>query len=244
MVEHLDDIHKTTTIISTQVQFLVPKQRWLGIYSLKYPQLQFDILSLLSISKERGNCLLHIKGNKIITFFKEFSKEHDPKLYQLILQEKGEILMNIIFDAPWVIWSIVEPQVIILYPIRIQNGKIQIELIAPIKKIEEIFRKPIWEKLKIKFKVARKFCAKDPTLNPHQKNILDRAMEFGLFDIPRKTSYTEAVEKLGKSGVTMSVSALSENIRRISKKLAECYVNCRDTDKVELETLKKNTTKS
>jgi predicted DNA binding protein len=241
MVEDLDEIHKTTTIISTQVNFSIPERRWLSTFSLKYPELQFEILSLLSISKDQGNCLLRIKGTKISTFFKEFSTEYDPKAYQLILKETGELLMNIIFESPWVIWSIVEPQVIILYPIKIQNGKITIELIAPQKKIEEIFRKPIWEKLNLTFTVARKYCGA-PSLNSHQKMILDKAMEFGLFDIPRKNSLTEAVEELEKSGIKMSVSALSENIRRISKKLAECYLNCRDTDEVELDTFtKKNT---
>ncbi len=237
MVENLEEIHKTTTIVSTQVTFSVPKKRWLSTYSMKYPQLQFEILSLLSISEDQGNCLFHIKGSTVISFFKEFSKEYDPKKYQLILEEKGELLMNIIFDSPWVIWSIVEPQVIVLYPIRIQNGKITIELIAPIRKIEEIFRKPKWSMLNLKFTVAKKYCGA-PSLNKHQKYILDKALEYGLFDIPRENSLTDAVKMLEEdSGKKISVSALSENIRRITKKLAECYVNCRDTEEVELDLL-------
>jgi predicted DNA binding protein len=237
MVQNLDEIHKTTTIISTQVNFSVPKQRWLGTYSKKYPQLQFEILSLLSISKDQGNCLLHIKGSKVISFYKEFSKEFDSKKYQLILEEKGELLMNIIFDSPWVIWSIVEPQVIILYPIKIKDGKIMIELIAPIRKLEEIFRKPIWKPLNLKFTVAKKYCGA-PSLNKHQKHILDKSIQYGLFDIPRKTSLTKAVKVLEKeTGKKISVSALSENIRRITKKLADCYLNCRDTEDVELDLL-------
>ena len=152
--------------------------------------------------------------------------------------------MNIIFDSPWVIWSIVEPQVIIMYPVMIQNGKITIELIAPIRKVEEIFRKPIWEKLNIKFNVARKYCAKDPSLNDHQKFILDKAIEFGLYEIPRQETMTDTVKKLEEQyNYKISVSALSENLRRISKKLAECYVNCRDTEEVKLDTLTKKNKK-
>ena len=234
MVEKLDKFHKTTTVVNTHISFQVPKARWLSKYSYKYPQLQFSILSLLSISKEQGNCLLHIKGPKIASFYKEFSKNFDPKKYQMILKESGEILMNILMDAPWVIWSIIEPQVIILYPITIRNGKITIELIAPIRKIEEIFRKPKWKKLNLKLKVTAKYCGA-PALNKHQKYILDKAMEYGLFEIPRKKSLTEAVELLEEEGYKISVSALSENVRRINKKLSECYMNCHDTDDVNLE---------
>lgn len=233
MDTQLDDFHKTSTIISTQVSFSVPKQRWLATYSYRYPQLEFEILSLLSISKEQGNCLLHIKGTKINSFYKEFSKNYDPKKYQMILKESGELLMNIIFDSPWVIAEFSIPQVIILYPIKIQNGKITIELIAPKRKIEEIFRKPKWKQLNLKINIAAKYCGA-PSLNKHQKYILDKAVEYGLFDIPRKKSLTEAVELLEEEGYKISVSALSENIRRIGKKLAECYMNCRDTDEVKL----------
>ena len=236
MVEDIEDIHKTTTIISTQVTFSIPPKRWLSTYSLKYPQLKFEILSLLSISQVQGNCLFRIKGNKLHSFFTEFTKEYDSTSFQLSKKDKDEILLSMVFDSPWVIWSIISPQVIILYPIKIQNGKITIELIAPKRKVEELFRKPIWEKLNLKFKVAKKYCGA-PTLNEHQKAILDKAMEYGLFDIPRPNSLTDAVKKLEQTGVKMSVSALSENIRRISKKLAECYMNCRDTDKVELDTI-------
>lgn len=238
MVENFEDIHRTTPIVSTQVHFSVPKERWLSIYSRKYPQLQFEIVSLLSITQDQGNCLLQIKGTKLSSFFREFSKEFDSTKYQLILHEKNEILMNIIFDSPWVIWSIIGPQVIIIYPIIIQNGTITIELIAPRRKIEEIFCKPIWKKLQIKFTVARKYCG-SPSLNIHQKEILLKAMDFGLFDIPRKKSLTDATRLLEEeTGKKISVSALSENIRRISKRLAECYLNCRDTDEVEADFVK------
>jgi hypothetical protein len=238
MVEKIDDIHRTTPIVSTQLQFSVPKERWLSTYSRKYPQLQFEILSILSISPEQGNCLLQVKGTKLSSFFREFSKEFDSTKYQLIRCEKNEILMNMIFDSPWVIWAIIGPQVIIIYPIIIQNGIISIELIAPRRKIEEIFRKPIWKKLQIKFTVARKYCG-SPSLNSHQKEILLKAMEFGLFDIPRKKSLTNAVKLLAEeSGKKLSVSALSENMRRITKRLAECYLNCRDTEEVEADFVK------
>ncbi len=236
MVEDLEDIHKTTTVISTQVNFSVPKQRWLSVYSIKYPNLLFSILKMRSITEEQGNCLLYVKGQKTKSFFKEFSKDMEPGKYERLVDVPGEIMMNVTFDGPWVINAIRGPQIILLYPIKIQKGTITLELIAPIRKIEEIFRKPIWEKLTLKFNVAKKYCGA-PTLNLHQKKILDKAMEFGLFDIPRKKSLTEAVDELEKSGIKMSVSALSENIRRISKKLAECYMNCRDTDEVELDTL-------
>lgn len=237
MIENGDELHKTTTIISTRVTFSIPKNRWLSTYSLKYPQLSFEILRMRSISESHGICLLNIKGSKTKSFFKEFSKEMDSEKFDRHIDKDEELVMDFTFDSPWVINAIRGPQVIIIYPIVIRKGKITIELIAPIRKIEDIFRKPIWDKLSPKFTVAKKYCGA-PTLNPHQKHILDKALEYGLFDIPRKISLTEAVKILDKeTGKKISVSALSENIRRISKKLAECYINCRDTEDVELDLL-------
>ncbi|TFH27472.1 MAG: hypothetical protein E4G98_06120 [Promethearchaeota archaeon] len=226
MSKNLRQFHTTTKIVSAYVTFSIPTQKWLASYSLKFPQLEFNILSMLSISESKGNCLMEITGEQLDAFWELFSRDYDPKKVQLIMKDPDTILINIIHDSPWIIWALIEPQVIIVYPILVQKGKINIELIAPQLKLDEIFNKPVWNGLKLKVSTLSNYCSA-PQLNEHQMHILTKAVEYGLFDIPRKKSLTEATELMDKeTGYKISVSALSENIRRITKKFAVSFLSC------------------
>ncbi|MHA1520156.1 MAG: helix-turn-helix domain-containing protein [Promethearchaeota archaeon] len=230
MVTSLQNFHTTGSIINVKISFAIPKDKWLSIYSLKYSDLQFSLLSTLSLSENQGNCLIQVKGDSLTKYWDEFSTVYDSKKYQLILQDSQSMLMNVIFESPWVLFTLMEPQLIILFPIVIRKGEISINLIAPSKKIETIFKKPFWKDLGLKIKYLGKYCS-CPKLTKHQNQILYYALDYGLFDIPRKESLTDAAHLISEKSADskISVSALSENLRRISKKLSESYVKCLET---------------
>ncbi len=223
----LQSFHTTGSIINVRVSFSIPSDKWLAIYSNKYPNLQFSLLSTLSLSEQQGNCLIQIKGEGLTKFWDDFSTFYDSKKYQLILQDSQTLLMNVIFRSPWVLWTLMEPQLIILFPIMIRKGILSIDLIAPSKKIDDVFKKPFWKSLGLNIKYLGKYCS-CPKLTKHQNRILSYALEYGLFDIPRKKSLTEAADLISEKSPDskISVSALSENLRRISKKLSESYIKC------------------
>jgi len=231
MTTSLQTFHTTGSIIHVQVTFSVPKDKWLAQYSVKYPELQFELLSSLALSENQGNCLIQVKGEHMGMFWDDFSSYYDSKKYQIILQDSHTLLMNVIFDAPFVLWTIMDTQLIILFPIVIRKGRLSIDIIAPRKKIEDLFKKPYWKKLDLSIKRMGKVSS-TPKLSPHQNRIVDYALEYGLFDIPRKKSLTEAAAVISENNPqnTMSVSALSENLRRISKKLVESYVKGREIE--------------
>ena len=227
MAISLQNQHTTGSFINVRISFSVPRDKWLAIYSAKFPNLQFNLLSALSLSEHQGNFLVQVKGEDLTQFWDDFSTFYDSKKYQLILQDSQTLLMNVLFQSPWVLWTLMEPQVIILFPIVIRKGSLTIDLIAPSKKIDSVFKKPIWQNLGLTIKYLGKFCA-CPKLTKHQNLILTYALEYGLFDIPRGKSLTEAADLISEKGpdTKISVSALSENLRRISKKLSEFYVKC------------------
>ena len=180
---------------------------------------------------------MQIKGDNLEPFWNDFSTFYNSKKYQIIFQDfqktPSTLLMNVIFDSPFILWSIMESQLIVLFPIEIRDGKLTIDIVAPRKVIDDLFKKPYWKKLDLSIKYFGK-VSPTPVLTAHQNRIVDYALEYGLFDIPRKKSLTEAAALISKKNPenSMSVSALSENLRRISKKLVEAYVKGEGTDKI------------
>ena len=230
MVFDINSFHKTSEIICVKVRITIPSDKWIAKYSILYPYLQFQILSLLSISEEQGNCIMQIQGLGIVDFWHEFSDDYDPKNYQLIFMDQHSILLNITIDSPWVLCTIMEPQLIIQFPIILHKNKISIQIVAPQKKIDQIFQLPKWSDLDVVIIFLGKYCL-TPALSKRQSMILREALKFGLFDVPRKKSLTEAAQLISNlaKDKSISVSALSENLRRISKKLAKCYIKCVDS---------------
>ena len=211
-----------TDIVQLKFSFPIPADKWLGQISLKYPLLQFNMLSTLLLNKNQVNCLIQIKGIKLDHFWKEFSKDYDEEKYQLIFQDSNTILINIIFDGPWILQNIMDAQLLIRFPLIISNGLVSIELIAPRSKIEVLFKNPRWKKIKVSIKQIGQYCPdSDSALSPKQTDILIHALKSGFFDVPRKKTLSMMANELG-----LSPSALSENIRRINKRLGEQYLDC------------------
>ena len=240
-ITSLQSFHTTGSIINVKVTFSIPKDKWLAQFSIKYPQIQFNLLSTLALSKTQGNCVMQVQGENIPAFWEEFSASDESKRCQIIyqdfsrtVQKQNVLLMNVVFDSPWVLFTIMEPQSIVLFPIHILKGKLTINLIAPQKKIDALFKKPYWKPLGLSLSHVGIF-GPAPKISAHQQRILDYALEYGLFNIPRDYSLTEAADLISNANPKdkMSVSALSENLRRLNKKLAESYAQVKDADETE-----------
>ena len=210
-------------IVQLNFSLIIPPERWLAKFSLLYPQLQFSLLSMIPISENQGNLLFQIKGFNLVQFWEQFSKNQDKKNFTLIFQDKNSLLMNMVMGDPWVLQTIFDAQLLLRFPILIMNGKISLELVGSRNKIDQLFNSNNnWKEVEISIKQVRQYCP-DSLLTPRQFEILNQSLIHGFFDIPRKKSLSVLAKEIG-----ISPSALSENIRRINKKLAEHYISCTD----------------
>ena len=210
-------------VVELKFSFPIPSSKWLSRFSFSYPSLQINMLSTLILSKNQGSALFQIKGGKkkvLDNFWNEFCEFYDADKYTLVYRDATSILISVLSsDSPWVLHTLIEAHFVLLFPIKIRNGSISIELIAPRHKIDLIFNNPAWKNVDISIEQIGQYCP-DSLLSERQLNVLHLALQHGFFDIPRKTSLSGLA-----GGLKISPSALSENLRRINKKLAENYLD-------------------
>jgi predicted DNA-binding protein YlxM (UPF0122 family) len=211
--------------VKIKFSFTIPDDQLLSYFNENFPSLQFNIQSLLPLPNVGANCLLQVKGDNLDAFWAQFSEFYAQDEYNLVFREHNSLLFNVFIKDPWILRSIMEYQLSLLFPIKISGGIISIDSIAPRSNLNKMFQNPEWKELKIEVNQIRKSCS-DSLLSQRQAEILDVALKVGYFDIPRKKSLSELAGDLG-----LSPSALSENLRRISKKLAECYTTCIEVKK-------------
>jgi hypothetical protein len=207
-------------IVQLKFSFPIPPNLWLTKFTLKYPLLYFNVLSALLLTENRANCLIQIKGVNIDNFWREFSDQYDKSKFQLVYNDANSVLINILIEDPWILQHIMTSQLLVRFPLTIINGKVSIELIATRKKIEGLFDNPKWKEINVTIKQIGQYCP-DTLLSHKQTDILIQALKNGFFEAPRKQTLSSLAIELG-----LSPTALSENIRRITKKLGEQYLEC------------------
>lgn len=211
-------------VVQLNFSLSIPPEKWLSKFSISYPDLQFNLLSMLPLSANQGNTLLQVKGINLDQFWEEFSKIQNKLKYNLIFKDEKTILLNFIIGDPWILQTIFDAQLFLRFPVLIQDGRISIELIGSRTKIDLLINNnENWKNVEISIQQIRKYCP-DSLLTPRQLEILTQSLSNGFFDIPRKKSLSLLAKEIG-----ISPSALSENVRRINKKLAEHYISCLDT---------------
>ncbi len=208
--------------IQVKFTFPIPEKKWLAKFSRSYPLLQFRLLSMLPLSKNQGYCLLQIEGTNLDKFWEDFAPIYEEKKFNLIFKDEKSIALNIVIEDTWVLNLIMEAHAVLNFPITIHDGIVLLELIAPRTKIEQMFNHSNWKQLDISIKQIGQYCATS-VLSPRQSEILTKALANGFYETPRKISLSEFAKDFG-----ISPTALSGNLRRISKKLGENYLNSFD----------------
>jgi predicted DNA binding protein len=215
-------------ITFTRFNLEIPKQMMLSVISQKYPDLVFNILSLLPLGQEIGSCSLQIKGKSMMHDREKVLEDMQKfNLKTIILGNiPGYILLNLQIGDPWFLQTIIRLELMLHYPLQIRNGIISLQLIANRMKIDHLFSE--LDKNKIDYDLREiTFYRPAHLLTPKQDNVLTDALKLGYYEIPRNISLSELAKKY-----KISPSALSGTFRRIEKKLGNDYLKRKNDQKV------------
>ncbi len=204
--------------IQIKVQISVPKTKWLAILNEKYPELTFNIFSKYLIDDNTGITLFQVAGNSIKRFLDDIKSKIAQNAFQLLFEGDDRLLLNIKTNDPWILSALVKTELLIMYPIPVKNGMIQMDTVTSRKKFDLFLTELEAQKVKYSIKSVGDFRP-NPLLTKNQINILNLAVNLGYFKIPRKISLTNFAKRL-----EISPSALSETMRRINYKLAKNYL--------------------
>ena len=205
-------------IVHIKLEIDIPQNKWLATFNTKYPELNFLILSNFLTGENTGITSFRIRGTSVKMFISDFKEKATKDTAQILYESENLAILNIKVKDPWILNTLVETEITISYPVLVKNGKIKMEAITNRSKLDK-FLTQLKEK-KIKAKIERiGYFYKSTLLTQRQNEILNIAYKNGYFDIPRKRSLTEFAKDL-----QISKSALSENLRRIFKRLSENYI--------------------
>lgn len=201
-------------IVQVKFNITVPKTKWLAKINKKYPELTFNILSKFLLNNNIGNTLFQIKGPTIKNFLSDFKKISNSLTYQILFEGDDFVLLNIKTEDPLILTALMKTQLLLMYPLTVKNGIVEVKVIAERSKIDQFLLK--LEHKTITFSIRSiGYYHGTRLLTQKQNQILQIANKKGYYDIPRKISLSNLAKELN-----ISPSALSETFRRIHKKIS------------------------
>ena len=205
-------------IVKVKLKISVPKSRWLSKLNDKYPELRFHILSTIILEENVGDTLFQIQGPTVKNFISEFNSISEPASFQILYEDKEAVILNVKTKDPWIFNSLVKTDLLIMYPIKISEGQINIEAITTRMKVDNFLLE--LEKKEMKFSIISiGYYHQSALLTKRQKDLLHFVYINGYFEVPRKKSLTKLAKDLN-----ISPSALSETLRRTFKRITKNYL--------------------
>jgi len=201
-----------------RIKIKFPKQIWISELFEKYKDIRMEIISFLPYDLEEfiGNSIIEIKYFDIDSVLKEI--EDHPSIVEMSVLEKEEnrVRFNVKTKDPFLLYAIIKCGVLVSFPVNVRDGFAYWKLISTRERIDKLLS--IFEEKGINFELLRignaPYALDDSSkLSYEEIHTLEKAIDLGFFDIPRKISLEDFAKRLGKSK-----SSLSVMLRKIVKK--------------------------
>ncbi len=206
-----------TDIVHTTFHFQIPEGKILSILSVTFPHLRFYLQSMLPLSKSMGSSLIQVQGSGLVQFATQLPQIMSNVAYTLLHDQLDSLLLHVQMDNPWFLLTIIKTNLILKFPLVVQNNRIYVDMVATRQKIDQLFAE--FDLHAVPYIITRigKFIA-SPLLSTRQEFVLQLAVELGYFDIPRKISLSQLAHRL-----EITPASLSQALRRIYRSLSRQY---------------------
>lgn len=202
-----------------RIRIKFPEQLWISEISKKYTDVKIDILNFLPYDFEKsvGNAIIEIIHYKIEQIIEEIKNHPSIFEFSILEREENRVKFNVKTKDPYLLYGVIKCGVLINFPVRVREGYGVWKIISTRKRIDDLLT--LFEEKDINFSLLR--IGNSPynldddknKLSFQESEILNKAINLGFFEVPRKISLEELANQLGKSKSTLSVM-----LRKIIKK--------------------------
>lgn len=206
-----------STIATIKVEF--PSGIWISELYEKFYDLQMEILYFLpyDLEKSIGNAVVEIMHYDIELILEEIKNHPSVMEFSLIEREENRIKFNVKTKDPYLLYAVIKCGVLVGFPVKVEDGYAYWDLISTRSRIDKMLT--MFEEMEIDFELLKigntsvNLGDESHRLSLDELEILQKAIDEGFFDVPRKISLEELANELGKSKSTLSVI-----LRKIIKK--------------------------
>jgi hypothetical protein len=195
-----------------------PTSIWTGAFSSRHPEVRLEVLNRHDVSRDLSVSDYWISGTPPGVWAKEIAGFQDVLKVDGLAGVGDGCLYRVTYRNPGVVYLYRRLRVPPQFPLRIQAGRMEWEVVARHGEFKAIlaYAKEVDPELEVVSIRRRPLRSHLPLLTAAQEDLLSRAMAAGYFAVPRRISLTDLARQLGRSK-----SSVSESVALIEKKLLE-----------------------
>ncbi len=202
-----------------RVKIKFPEKLWISEIFSKFHDVRMEILNFLpyDLEKSIGNAMIEILHYDIESIIEEVKNHESVFEFNILEQEDNRVKFNVKTHDPYLLYGVIKCGVLVDFPVNVRDGYAYWRLVSSRKRIDKLLT--LFEEKNIEFTLLR--IGNSPYALDDDKNklsldesiVLERAIELGFFEIPRKISLEKLAKTFGKSK-----SSLSVMLRKIIRK--------------------------
>jgi len=164
-----------------------------------------------------GNAMIEIMHYKIDQIIEEIKTHPSVFEFSVLEKEGNRVKFNVKTKNPYLLYGVIKCGILIDFPVKVREGFVVWKLVSTRKRIDDLLS--LFEEKCINFSLLgignSPYIFDDDKikLSLEESYVLDKAINSGFFEVPRKISLAGLANQLGKSQ-----SALSVMLRKIIKK--------------------------
>lgn len=196
----------------------IPRTIWPGPFSAEHPGIRIEALNRSELSTQTSVSDYWISGTTPGGWAREIEQFEDVVRVESLAEVGDGCLYRITYRNPPIVGLYRRLRLPVQFPLRIQAGYLQWEVVARRAEFDEVMRYARGASLEMSVVSIRRRPLRShlPILTETQQQLLSNALAAGYFAVPRGITLTELARRLGRSK-----SSVSESIAIIEKKLLE-----------------------
>lgn len=209
---------RVLAIRSCRIQVALDPRKWLGGFSTAHPTIRLEVVDRLEIGDGVTMFEVRLVGDDGSGWEREIRSRPGVEEVEVLAAADGEEVLRVFFRGRTFIPMLRSLRLVRHFPFPVQNGVATWTVVGSSEKVQELLRRLKTDAKGFRVDSIRHGDSRGghSVLTPRQKDLLERALAEGYFDVPRRISLTKLAPKIGVASSTLSVS-----LAVIEKKLLE-----------------------
>lgn len=195
----------------------IPNDAWVSEVSRNHPDATFRVLSAFA-ADEHGVGIVEIEADgEVDDIIEEISEQEVIADIELLWNEDNEALIEFETRAPMMLLAARRSNVPVRMPFEIQDGMGNWELTTSRERLSEL--SSVFEAMGISYTLEYVHRVRsEEFLTDKQRNVMETALDMGLYDTPREASVSDVADELG-----IAKSTCSEILHRAEEKIVKDF---------------------
>lgn len=213
---------------NAKLAITVPEEIWIGDLSREYSEVRFKILT--AFPKETGGvALAEISDSDVLAVVEAMEQYDEVTNIDLLQQTDDSLLVQFETSDPILLLPVREAGTPLELPFTIHNGTVDWEITATRDRLSLLGDQLREFGITFDVKSVTRHIETTQLLTDKQTHLVQRAVEKGYYDTPRRITLTELAEDLG-----IAKSTCSETLHRAEEKIIKQFagnIGSIDTEK-------------